>query len=136
MSPSGGRPSGLRHLLSSRASWRSAVARRAMPIMAALLMLAAMGIPATRSPAAAQVSQATVKSTCLAENGRIDITVYNFDDTPNDYVVAVSGLAPRQRTVAGGESQRVSITGRADGCLLYTSPSPRDQRGSRMPSSA
>ena len=24
----------------------------------------------------------------------------------------------------------------ASGCLLYTSPSPRDQRGSRMPSSA
>ena len=24
----------------------------------------------------------------------------------------------------------------AGGCLLYTSPSPRDQRGSRMPSSA
>ena len=24
----------------------------------------------------------------------------------------------------------------AQGCLLYTSPSPRDQRGSRMPSSA
>ena len=30
---------------------------------------------------------------------------------------------------------RESITGRDD-CLLYTSPSPRDQRGSRMPSSA
>ena len=26
--------------------------------------------------------------------------------------------------------------GQAEGCLLYTSPSPRDQRGSRMPSSA
>ena len=26
--------------------------------------------------------------------------------------------------------------GRFQGCLLYTSPSPRDQRGSRMPSSA
>ena len=25
---------------------------------------------------------------------------------------------------------------RVEGCLLYTSPSPRDQRGSRMPSSA
>ena len=25
---------------------------------------------------------------------------------------------------------------KAMGCLLYTSPSPRDQRGSRMPSSA
>ena len=29
---------------------------------------------------------------------------------------------------AGGESAHI--------CLLYTSPSPRDQRGSRMPSSA
>ena len=26
--------------------------------------------------------------------------------------------------------------GKADDCILYTSPSPRDQRGSRMPSSA
>ena len=25
---------------------------------------------------------------------------------------------------------------KTDGCLLYTSPSPRDQRGARMPSSA
>ena len=28
------------------------------------------------------------------------------------------------------------IFGQGGGCLLYTSPSPRDQRGSRMPSSA
>ena len=27
-------------------------------------------------------------------------------------------------------------TNNDQGCLLYTSPSPRDQRGSRMPSSA
>ena len=31
----------------------------------------------------------------------------------------------------GGFRSKVAIT-----CLLYTSPSPRDQRGSRMPSSA
>ena len=30
-------------------------------------------------------------------------------------------------------SDRMTLTA---GCLLYTSPSPRDQRGSRMPSSA
>ena len=30
----------------------------------------------------------------------------------------------------------VTTKGSYDGCLLYTSPSPRDQRGSRMPSSA
>ena len=29
-----------------------------------------------------------------------------------------------------------TIKGHHEGCLLYTSPSPRDQRGSRMPSSA
>ena len=46
----------------------------------------------------------------------------------------------------GGEVKLVSMapnnemsglrTALAMGCLLYTSPSPRDQRGSRMPSSA
>ena len=30
----------------------------------------------------------------------------------------------------------VPTTDRSKGCLLYTSPSPRDQRGARMPSSA
>ena len=44
------------------------------------------------------------------------------------------------------EGAKVIFTGRKEdagnaiaqetGCLLYTSPSPRDQRGSRMPSSA
>ena len=29
-----------------------------------------------------------------------------------------------------------NLTGHFQTCLLYTSPSPRDQRGSRMPSSA
>ena len=51
-------------------------------------------------------------------------------------------------TLSGGEQQRVAIARALVGapygaptsaraiCLLYTSPSPRDQRGSRMPSSA
>ena len=39
------------------------------------------------------------------------------------------------------EGKLVGVKGNPDhpmtrGCLLYTSPSPRDQRGSRMPSSA
>ena len=40
-------------------------------------------------------------------------------------------LNPTQARVFGGLSG-----GLAGVCLLYTSPSPRDQRGSRMPSSA
>ena len=55
----------------------------------------------------------------------------------------------RHLTVAGNEARVVILTGAEDAfcagidlhflsgiCLLYTSPSPRDQRGSRMPSSA
>ena len=34
------------------------------------------------------------------------------------------------------EKERILIKFKDIGCLLYTSPSPRDQRGSRMPSSA
>ena len=42
---------------------------------------------------------------------------------------------------AGGGLVRATVTGTGELdaltiCLLYTSPSPRDQRGSRMPSSA
>ena len=37
---------------------------------------------------------------------------------------------------AGDVVLRIETGGAANICLLYTSPSPRDQRGSRMPSSA
>ena len=35
-----------------------------------------------------------------------------------------------------GDYYRTRLTHSIEVCLLYTSPSPRDQRGSRMPSSA
>ena len=38
--------------------------------------------------------------------------------------------------VRDGEGATKFVTITVTGCLLYTSPSPRDQRGSRMPSSA
>ena len=49
----------------------------------------------------------------------------------------------QQRSVLGKDSRQhfehfvgAAPVARAERCLLYTSPSPRDQRGSRMPSSA
>ena len=36
----------------------------------------------------------------------------------------------------GGHTVNLSLNEMQHSCLLYTSPSPRDQRGSRMPSSA
>ena len=42
-------------------------------------------------------------------------------------LIGAAGAAPISSSVPGNP---------AKSCLLYTSPSPRDQRGSRMPSSA
>ena len=50
---------------------------------------------------------------------------------PNVYGI---DMPAKSEYVAHGRS--VEEIGEAIGCLLYTSPSPRDQRGSRMPSSA
>ena len=50
------------------------------------------------------------------------------NDLPVDFCSAVEQVLNCQGAVI------VSGVGKA--CLLYTSPSPRDQRGSRMPSSA
>ena len=36
----------------------------------------------------------------------------------------------------GDNARILTLSQRMESCLLYTSPSPRDQRGSRMPSSA
>ena len=68
----------------------------------------------------------------------------------DDRFMTLSGLAAAQSflavfTLADGGSISVSAVSSPSGlgefqlpesCLLYTSPSPRDQRGSRMPSSA
>ena len=52
----------------------------------------------------------------------------------------VGGLTAGQRVLihaaAGGVGHYAVQFAKLKGCLLYTSPSPRDQRGSRMPSSA
>ena len=57
---------------------------------------------------------------------------------PSTYKIPLASDRPRIFNVALAEwSQNAERTiKRSKACLLYTSPSPRDQRGSRMPSSA
>ena len=53
-------------------------------------------------------------------------------------LIAFQGLSIWQALVVAilGAGGSFAIVGLLSICLLYTSPSPRDQRGSRMPSSA
>ena len=76
-----------------------------------------------------------------------DLHIYNWDRwaqetipvpivVGHEYVGVVDAVGHEVSSVAVGD--RVSGEGHivCGTCLLYTSPSPRDQRGSRMPSSA
>ena len=60
----------------------------------------------------------------LAEKLGLDVEIYD----PSDLAV----IAKKLKATPG----RHLVVGHSNTCLLYTSPSPRDQRGSRMPSSA
>ena len=59
------------------------------------------------------------------------------DQLPMDLTIAKLGNAgPPAKWVEGYFRFLCPACGELRACLLYTSPSPRDQRGSRMPSSA
>ena len=64
----------------------------------------------------------TVNAGGVAHEVAIGKVLRNVVDK-NTVIVELKAANPNQLTTV-------------DGCLLYTSPSPRDQRGSRMPSSA
>ena len=68
-----------------------------------------------------------------------EIEAGSDEDVPGGADPIVRALG---RARGGGNGDEAEIEAGSDedvtagGCLLYTSPSPRDQRGSRMPSSA
>ena len=70
--------------------------------------------------------------------GRASQVRVEFVDLQQQTESATSRLAFRPTPGAStrGEPTRSADAGPSTSCLLYTSPSPRDQRGSRMPSSA
>ena len=58
-----------------------------------------------------------------------------LQDTPKSSVVLDKAVKARMSTTKQTQPVLATLPD-AYCCLLYTSPSPRDQRGSRMPSSA
>ena len=79
------------------------------------------GVPFTRQQETAQATSAPVHS-------------HNDSHTPgeNDYHLTREGGHSSRRIIHAKDATGQAVST----CLLYTSPSPRDQRGSRMPSSA
>ena len=67
-------------------------------------------------------AQATKARRILLESGTNELEILVFEVGGQRYGVNVAKVR--------------EVIMRAQACLLYTSPSPRDQRGSRMPSSA
>ena len=52
------------------------------------------------------------------------------------YLSVDGGMSDNPRPITYQSLYTAFLADRPEACLLYTSPSPRDQRGSRMPSSA
>ena len=57
-------------------------------------------------------------------------------DSDTLYACFVSALPAAEYSLEIRDLNLKQVYDRKEICLLYTSPSPRDQRGSRMPSSA
>ena len=65
-----------------------------------------------------------------------EINVTPFVDVMLVLLIVFMVTAPLLTVGIKVDLPKVKATALTDICLLYTSPSPRDQRGSRMPSSA
>ena len=64
------------------------------------------------------------------------VTVFQLDGQPVRGRAVTMGSALNKALGTRYPDVVARLLGEAMLCLLYTSPSPRDQRGSRMPSSA
>ena len=62
-----------------------------------------------------------------------EITARGENEDMTDEAEVEGNDSTNEESVNNGENRAEA---QVDDCLLYTSPSPRDQRGSRMPSSA
>ena len=69
------------------------------------------------------------------DTGTAPTSPYNYAAIGDSATVAGSWFHPEKNLCGRNKKDYPAITASGT-CLLYTSPSPRDQRGSRMPSSA
>ena len=72
----------------------------------------------------------------LGKNFHVVVGFANSEDKANDVVKEIIATGGSASTVQIDISSAKSVDDAFTNCLLYTYPSPRDKRQSRMPSSA
>ena len=75
-------------------------------------------------------------STLLSPSIDKATAILNTSEFPTQKVIETLDQQSTIEKTKAGFMEASEPTAQSYGCLLYTSPSPRDQRGSRMPSSA
>ena len=82
------------------------------------------------------VSDALMPAAHSLVQARRELVILQDDLIRTEYLASPGGAASIGFHIAHINGSLDRLFSYARGCLLYTSPSPRDQRGSRMPSSA
>ena len=95
--------------------------RRGFTLVELLVVIAIIGILiGMLLPAVQQVREAARRSQCQNQMRQMTLGMMNYESANQHFPPGVQGRPIDSNTT----------------CLLYTSPSPRDKRQSRMPSSA
>ena len=95
-------------------------------------------VPSPRRVRLAALARVRIYPSTIREHSRMCQTVRTGSVKKNRRALSHSRLCGRRRCSPAAQFRpgRKTKTSWSRLCLLYTSPSPRDQRGSRMPSSA
>ena len=75
------------------------------------------------------------RAEALQEEMNAELPPERFVELSKEYA-EIDPLVGAIKTYRAALAEREELAGLVAGCLLYTSPSPRDISGSRMPSSA
>ena len=106
-------------------------------LLFASLLAFAMPVAAVQAQADAEPQTPPIKAEMKKFDKALDAVIDFLEDGKKGEDLPMAEVAAAQAALQASKQHPPRITGQQPkDCLLYTSPSPRDQRGSRMPSSA